>query len=72
MLKILYVLLNKNLKSCPRNLKNRGGLEKYGVDYNLRTLKILFKWLIVSTILLTAQEIALFCRKWSQLQKHLL
>ena len=72
MLKILYFLLNKNLKRCPRNLKNWGGLEKYGVGYKLRTLKILFECLIVSKNLPTAQEIAFFCCKWSELQKHLL
>ena len=72
MLKILYFLFNKNLKRCPRNLKNWGGLEKYGVGYKLRTLKILFECLIVSKNLPTAQEMALFCCKWSQLQKDLL
>ena len=72
MLKILYFLFNKNLKRCPRNLKNWGGLENYDVGYKLRNLKILFEFLIVSKILLTAHEIALFCLKWSQLQKHLL
>ena len=70
MLKILYLLLNKNLKRCSRNLKNGGGLENYGVGYKLRTLKILFECLIVSKILLTAQEIALFCRKWFQIKKR--
>ena len=72
MLKILYFLFNKNLKSCPRNLKNWGGLEKYGVGYELQTLKILLECLIVSKMLLTAQEIALFCRKWFQIQKRFL
>ena len=72
MLKMLYFLFHKNLKSCPRNLKNWGGLEKYDVGVKLPTLKILFECLFVSKNLPTAQEIAFFCRKWFQLQKHLL
>ena len=64
-------LLTKISKSCFKIFKNRGGLEKYGSGYKIQTLKISFKCLNISKKSTTAQEIALFCHKSSQLQKRL-